>query len=693
MNAYPRFASVAATAQILAFLLSGCGGAASPATADATAGPTTAPSPPPAPPTTPLAPVISLGANPANVTSGSNSILTWSTTNATACTGSGGWSGSLATSGTQPVGPLTTSTMYTLSCSGAGGSAQQNVTVSVTAAAPAAPTVTLSASPASVSTNGTSALTWSSTNATACTASGGWSGAKAVSGAQQTVPLTSSTDFGLTCSGAGGSTQKTTTVTVSDVGGAISGHVDSSYVDLQGDNRVYVFSGSVTPHDDRGAADALYKIAVVQDENACTFSYRLTGLAAGSYTLAFTKAAQNDHAGTNDGLTFFGTTAVTISSSALAHDFMPASRVQVGPGKTFATVAAAAAAAANGAVIEVDAGTYNDDIVVWGQNNVTVRGVGGLAHINGTGVIPFVSGDPLRNGKGLWVVDGSNIRIENMEFSGAKVTDQNGAGIRNEGANLTVCNDYFHDNENGFLGGAYGLLTIEYSTFANNGRGDGFTHNVYVDDGTSTGDKLVFRHNYSHHARIGHTLKTRARENYILYNSLMDLQDGTSSYTIDVPNGGLTYVIGNLLQQGPNTDNPTMIAYGEEGLSTGRTQSIYLINNTLVNDRGSGAFVDVANGAGTFRSINNLFVAAGTLYADMQPQVTTNLQTSAPALANVTGFDYHLTAASPAVNAGTPPGSVNGYDLTPAYQYLQPAQRAARPVNGTIDIGAYEYKP
>jgi hypothetical protein len=77
----------------------------------------------------------------------------------------------------------------------------------------------------------------------------------------------------------------------------------------------------------------------------------------------------------------------------------------------------------------------------------------------------------------------------------------------------------------------------------------------------------------------------------------------------------------------------------------------------------------------------------------MQPQATTNLATSSPGLVSMTTYDYHLTSSSPAVNAGTAPGSVNGYDLTSTYQYVQPAEREARPVNGTIDIGAYEYKP
>src|SRR5262245_5017994 len=49
------------------------------------------------PPTNP-APTLSFAANPTSVTSGSNSTLTWSTTNATSCSASGAWSGSVGTS-------------------------------------------------------------------------------------------------------------------------------------------------------------------------------------------------------------------------------------------------------------------------------------------------------------------------------------------------------------------------------------------------------------------------------------------------------------------------------------------------------------------------------------------------------------------------------------------------------------------
>jgi hypothetical protein len=42
--------------------------------------------------------------------------------------------------------------------------------------------------------------------------------------------------------------------------------------------------------------------------------------------------------------------------------------------------------------------------------------------------------------------------IENIEFSGARVPDQKGAGIRQEGANLLLDHCYFHDNQERILG-------------------------------------------------------------------------------------------------------------------------------------------------------------------------------------------------------------------------------------------------
>ena len=256
--------------------------------------------------------------------------------------------------------------------------------------------------------------------------------------------------------------------------------------------------------------------------------------------------------------------------------------ILVGPTRTYTLPSQAAAVSLDGDIIEIDAGIYLNDAAVWRRNNLTLRGVGGRAHMKMTQQIAYIPSNDQANGKGIWVTQGSNMTIENIEFSGAAVADQNGAGIRHEGNNLTIRNCYFHDNENGFLGEG-GALVIENSEFAYNGFGDGFTHNLYVGNTAS----LTFRGNYSHHAKIGHTLKSRAQENYILYNRITD-ETGTASYEIDLPNGGRSVIMGNLIQQSAATDNSTIISYGAEGLSN-TLKDLYVVNNTVVNSRSAGS--------------------------------------------------------------------------------------------------------
>lgn len=83
-------------------------------------------------PTPPPSPTVTLTASPTSVLSGGMATLTWSSTNATTCTASGGWQGSLAISGTQQVGPLTTASTYSLTCGTGNATASASATVAVT---------------------------------------------------------------------------------------------------------------------------------------------------------------------------------------------------------------------------------------------------------------------------------------------------------------------------------------------------------------------------------------------------------------------------------------------------------------------------------------------------------------------------------------------------------------------------------
>src|ERR1700690_3878742 len=85
---------------------------------------------------TPPSPSVTLSVQPTTITAGDSAMLTWKSQNATACTGSNGWSGAIDTSGSVSTGALTSTTEYDLVCTGPGGSAQQRVLVTVTAPPP-----------------------------------------------------------------------------------------------------------------------------------------------------------------------------------------------------------------------------------------------------------------------------------------------------------------------------------------------------------------------------------------------------------------------------------------------------------------------------------------------------------------------------------------------------------------------------
>jgi PKD repeat protein len=153
-------------------------------------------------------PTVTLTADPETVALNGSSNLTWSSTNATSCEASGGWSGPRAASGSESTGALTATTTYTLSCTGPGGAAHASVTVTVVPE----PTVMLTADPLTIVEGEPSTLTWSSTNATSCEAPS-WTTSTDPNGSQQVSP-TETTIYTITCTGLSGTAEASVTVTV-----------------------------------------------------------------------------------------------------------------------------------------------------------------------------------------------------------------------------------------------------------------------------------------------------------------------------------------------------------------------------------------------------------------------------------------------------------------------------------------------
>ncbi len=269
--------------------------------------------------------------------------------------------------------------------------------------------------------------------------------------------------------------------------------------------------------------------------------------------------------------------------------------LNVGAGQTYSTLSAAVSASRDGDVINVQAGTYVNDFSTISKD-ITIVGVGGMANFVATVAPP--------NGKGIFVTQG-DVTIENLSFSGAAVSDMNGAGIRYESGNLVVIDSYFHNNQNGLLANAdpSGTIRIVGSEFASNGAGDGYSHNLYVNNIAS----LVIDDSYFHDASVGHQIKSRAQSTAITNSRIYD-GAGTGSYSIDLPNGGVGVIRNNVIQQGQNSDNPAIIHYGGESAAYAGS-SLLIEDNVVVNDMSSSSARLLSNATtvtGTIRD-NDVF--------------------------------------------------------------------------------------
>jgi hypothetical protein len=301
------------------------------------------------------------------------------------------------------------------------------------------------------------------------------------------------------------------------------------------------------------------------------------------------------------------------------------STLSVGQNQQYSTIAAAISAAHDGDTVNVQAGTYTNDFVTV-YKNLTLNAVGGVVTMNATMQPP--------NGKAILTegAAGLTVNINGFAFTGATVPDGNGAGIRYEGGTLNITNSYFANNQNGILGGAdpNGAISIDHSEFDHNGAGDGRTHNMYIGDVKS----FTLTNSYTHDAVVGHEIKSRAETNTITNNRIFD-NSGSASYGIDLPNGGKAVISGNTIQQGPNSQNSNIMAYGEEG-SIYASNSLSVTGNTIINDEQSGtALWDQSTVAAYFTNnsvyglnasslVNGPSVQSGTMFLGSRPVLDTS---------------------------------------------------------------------
>ena len=253
-----------------------------------------------------------------------------------------------------------------------------------------------------------------------------------------------------------------------------------------------------------------------------------------------------------------------------------ARQLDVGPNLQLKAPSAAAAVARPGDTVVIQPGEYFD-CAVWTADRLTIAGAGPGVTIT----------DKTCEGKALFVVRGNDVTVRNITFARARVPDGNGGGIRAEGRNLTIQNSRFINNEMGILAADNpgSTITISNSEFRENGKcREACAHAVYANQIALlriTGSKFS-------NTKMGHSIKSRARNTELTNNVIEDGAEGTSSYLVDIPNGGSLVMEGNSLEKGPNSsNNSAAIVIGAEGVAQ-PTGELRITANKFRNNQSRG---------------------------------------------------------------------------------------------------------
>lgn len=285
-----------------------------------------------------------------------------------------------------------------------------------------------------------------------------------------------------------------------------------------------------------------------------------------------------------------------------------AATIMVGPAGQYPSPCAAFQHLADGDTVEVDANhgvPYNEGNCQINNSNLKILGVNGRPILDATGVVVA---------RGIWEVLGHDIVIDNFEFRNAnKFTNlnsaYNAAGVRirsgspkPDGGDITLRHCYIHDNGDGVLadnaGPGWGhwfssnpFILFEYDDFYKNGDEFGPSHNMYIGWGGNM--TFTLRYSKSRDAYLGHNVKTRARYNNILYNQITDTV-GTTSYLLNFPIGGTTYVVGNLLYRvavtNPVANGDLMLyrdvadAHEREPAFGPPNEDLHFLNNVVIDN-------------------------------------------------------------------------------------------------------------
>jgi hypothetical protein len=275
-----------------------------------------------------------------------------------------------------------------------------------------------------------------------------------------------------------------------------------------------------------------------------------------------------------------------------------------GPGRSLKAdgdIALAIERARNGDTIEIGPGLHTTTFAVR-ASNVTIRGVGGRPHISCAGL-------RLSSDKACILLVGDNITLENLEISGAEISESLGANaacLRNEpGRNFTLHGIICHSSQNGLLTSG-GSVLIEGSEFYDNSW-TGQTHNVYL-----SGDcpLVTVRNSIFRDARVAHEFKSRCRKTVITDSTF---RSRMGSRTLDISDGGDTLIANVTIFRASSVSNADIIGFAPEGCRFSAPMRV--IRSRIVNEHPHGSITNYGKCEG------QPIVLEGVSFEGVRPQL------------------------------------------------------------------------
>lgn len=350
-----------------------------------------------------------------------------------------------------------------------------------------------------------------------------------------------------------------------------------------------------------------------------------------------------------------------------------------GPAGSALELEAALLQAKDGDTIELLSGEYRGGLLIENRR-LTLRGMFG-------GKAPVIHGKGVAgSAHALWTLRGGQVTLQNLEFRGARSVDGSGTGVRLEGGQHTLQRCQFFDNEYGVFSSndEQAQLTIEASVFGMAPRVVGGLHHL-LNVGRIA--RLSISGSRFQQGFEGHLIKTRARENIIAYNFIHDGQRGGASYEIEIANGGLATVIGNVVGQGSDTQNPVLLGYGTE--DRGWDQNVLLVaHNTFINWGWAPAWFmrvisDNLPAQTEVVAVNNLLVGGGLFEWGAPGLFEGNRHATRGMLRDADTYAFELAPGSMWRGSGVDPRAVMGRDLSPKAEYVWPVGTRALPAGRT----------